>query len=206
MAIRLTVHPCREPLVGKSHWWGEPDLPEDMPYPCTQTVEGGEIYDNPLTFVCQIKCSDIADLDKGGLLPHKGFLYFFAPLDYFLGEEDSPLTYHDKPVVLYSEQEDDLEPYEIYWEESGESIFKEAEAIDFSEIQDRSGEGILLLGKPYQDEIRDAHPDCISLLQIDENDDWGLRFYDCGMYYFLLSEDDIKNGRWNRVEGDLFFY
>lgn len=68
------------------------------------------------------------------------------------------------------------------------------------------GDGNILLSVPFQDEITDAHPDCISLLQIDENDDWGLRFYDCGMYYFLMSKNDIKNGRWDRVEGDLFFY
>ena len=68
------------------------------------------------------------------------------------------------------------------------------------------GDGHILLGELYQDEIRQAHPGCLSLLQIDEDDRWGLRFYDCGMYYFLVRPGDLKARRWHRVEGDLFFY
>ena len=57
-----------------------------------------------------------------------------------------------------------------------------------------------------QDEIRQAHPGCLSLLQIDEDDRWGLRFYDCGMYYFLIRPGDLRHRRWERAEGDLYFY
>ncbi len=205
MAINITTHPTEENLIGKSHWWGAPDMPEDMPFPYVTINDGEEEYDEPLTFICQIRLADIAVLDKKGLLPHKGMLYFFAPIDYFLGE-DSPLDYHTPPVILYTEQETGLAPYDLHWEDTGESVFSPAEAITFSEMEGEEGDGHILLGKPYQDEIADANPGCISLLQIDEDDRWGLRFFDCGMYYFLMPEKDLKARRWDKVTGELFTY
>ena len=64
-------------------------MPEGMAYPCIDVEDGdGGTYPEPLTFVCQIRCKDIAGLDTDGLLPHSGMLYFFAPIDYFLGGGD----------------------------------------------------------------------------------------------------------------------
>ena len=89
--IKLETTPVDSPLYGQSKWWGEPDLPEELEWPeITVTDEDGETYNDPLTFVCQIRCEDIAELDSQGLLPHKGMLYFFAALDYFLGDFDTP--------------------------------------------------------------------------------------------------------------------
>ncbi len=192
-------------LTGKSHWWGAPDLPENQPYPYVTISDGDDTFDEPLTFVCQIKLSDIAEYDKENLLPHSGMLYFFAPIDYFLGE-DSLLDYHTPPVVIYSPIENGLEPYELYWEGTDESIFRPAEEIRFTQMADCSGDGHIILGKPYQDEISEAHPGCISLLQIDEDERWNLRFYDCGMYYFLINPTELAARNWSAVEGDLFFY
>ncbi len=206
MAIQIKTHPTDEDLTGRSHWWGAPDMPEDMPIPYVTIEDGIEIYDEPFTFVCQIRLEDIAELDKEGLLPHKGMLYFFAPIAYFLGDNMTSLDEHMAPVVLYTEQETGLKPYDLHWEDSGESVFRPAEAITFSLMEEAEGDGHILLGKPYQDEIADAHPDCISLLQIDEDDDWNLRFYDCGMYYFLIPESALKSRDWTKVIGDLFFY
>ena len=31
--IKINTRPSKENLVGRSHWWGAPDLPADMPYP-----------------------------------------------------------------------------------------------------------------------------------------------------------------------------
>lgn len=92
MAIEITTRQTGLCMTGRSHWWGAPDLPEDVPYPCVEVMEGNESYYEPLTFVCQIRCKDIASLDPENLLPHSGMLYFFAPIDYFLGEYDSPLV------------------------------------------------------------------------------------------------------------------
>lgn len=63
-----------------------------------------------------------------------------------------------------------------------------------------------MLGKPYQDEVQESHSGDICLLQIDENDDWGLRFYDCGMYYIFMNPVNIKNGEWNQASSELFYY
>ena len=85
MAIKITTRITDKDLTGHSHWWGAPDMPEGMAYPCIEVEdEDGGRYPEPLTFVCQIRCADIAGLDPEGLLPHKGMLYFFAPIDYFL--------------------------------------------------------------------------------------------------------------------------
>ena len=182
-------------------------MPEGMAYPCIEVEDGdGGTYPEPLTFVCQIRCRDIADLDMEGLLPHRGMLYFFAPMDYFLGDDSSPLDYHDSPAVLYTEREEGLVPYELCWEGTDESVFRPAEELIFTTADSPRGDGHILLGEPYQDEIRQAHPGCLSLLQIDEDDRWDLRFYDCGMYYFLIRPGDLRSRRWERAEGDLYFY
>ena len=207
MAIRIETRLTDRDLTGRSHWWGAPDMPEGMAYPCIDVEDGdGGTYPEPLTFVCQIRCKDIAGLDTDGLLPHSGMLYFFAPIDYFLGEDGSPLDYHDSPAVIYTEREDGLVPYALCWEGTDESVFRPAEEMMFNPADSPRGDGHILLGEPYQDEIRQAHPGCLALLQIDEDDRWGLRFYDCGMYYFLIRPGDLKARRWERAEGDLYFY
>lgn len=206
MAIEITTRQTGLCMTGRSHWWGAPDLPEDVPYPCVEVMEGNESYYEPLTFVCQIRCKDIASLDPENLLPHSGMLYFFAPIDYFLGEYDSPLDYHEPPVVIFSEKENGLAPYRMCWEGTDESIFRPAEEMVFSMAKGRCGDGHMLLGEPYQDEIRDSNPGYVQLLQIDEDDRWGLRFHDCGTYYFLIPAQDLKDRRWNRVRGALFFF
>ncbi len=206
MAIRITTKSTDECLVGKSHWWGAPDLPPDVPYPCVMVNDGYEEYPEPLTFVCQIRCGDIADLDLDNILPHSGMLYFFAPLDYFLGEAESPLDYHVPPCVIYSPTTVGLSSYEIHWEGTNESVFRPAEKIIFSVSNESSGDGILMLGHPYQEEVRQAHEGDVCLLQIDENDRWCLRFYDCGMYYIFMHPEDIKRGYWGNVQSELFYY
>ena len=73
MAIKITTRITDRDLTGRSHWWGAPDMPEGMAYPCIEVEdEGGGRYPEPLTFVCQIRCADIAGLDPEGLLPHRG--------------------------------------------------------------------------------------------------------------------------------------
>lgn len=206
MAISIKTRITDKDLTGKSHWWGAPDLPSDIPYPYVNIDENDETYPEPLTFVCQIKCSDIAIYDSENLLPHTGFLYFFAPIDYFLGEYYSPLDYHTDPVIIYSSQENNLKPYKLCWEDTDESIFRPAEEIVFKKSTTLKGQDIRMLTLPYQDEISDQYIDCMAVLQLDEEDKWGLRFFDCGMYYFLMKRKDIINREWNKVKGALFTY
>ena len=71
--LRLADIPSELP-VGASHWWGYPDLPEDMPIPTVTDPTDGNTY--ALNFICQI---NLADLPEGIIrLPHSGLLLFFA--------------------------------------------------------------------------------------------------------------------------------
>lgn len=205
MAITISTTPTQENLQGKSHWWGAPDLPADLAYPFVE-IEAVEPYLEPLTFICQIRCEDIATYDTQNLLPHIGMLYFFAPIDYFLGEVNSPLDHKAHPVVLYSPSCDNLKPYDIKWENSEESIFRPAESISFHECNGNSCYGLALLTEPIQDEIKAYNSGRISLLQLDGVDRWNMRFYDCGMYYILISHNDLKAQNFNNLKADIFTY
>lgn len=209
--IKITTQPADNPLFGQSKWWGQPDMPEELEYPeITLVDDDGEEYQDPLTFVCQLRCEELAALDPEGLLPHEGMLWFFAALDYFLGDMDSPAYPGMGPWqqkyfrVLYSPKCDDLHTHSIVYDD-GTPVGLPAEAITFS-LCDESGDGIRLLGEPYIEEVREEMPGRMSLLQIDEDDRWNLIFHDCGMLNFLITPDDLRNHRWDKVECYLFSF
>lgn len=213
--IKIATRPAassKDNLTGRSKWWGAPDLPESVPYPFVEIDTEAESYPEPLTFICQIRLKDIAAFNTEGMLPHSGMLYFFAAIDYFLGE-DSPLDlpshgYSGELIrVIYSEQEDDLQPYSLTWEDSGESVFRDAEEIVFDSVADGSYSVFShgLLGNA-NDEVEEWYPNMIPLLRVEEEDRWGLRFYDCGTLYFLISPEDLSRRRFDKVMTELFFY
>ena len=99
--INIRADVTNDNLVGKSHMWGAPDLPADMPYPYVMVqTEDGEEYPEPLPFVAQIRLADIAHLDAEGLLPHTGMLYVFAAIDYFFTKKgiDEIRRTHQSPI------------------------------------------------------------------------------------------------------------
>ena len=209
--IKLETHPADNPLFGQSKWWGQPDMPEELDYPEVTVVDDdGEEYLDPLTFVCQIRCQDIAALDPEGLLPHEGMLYFFAALDYWLGDYDAAthpgLGLWPKHFfrVLYSPSCDDLHTHSIVYDD-GTPVGLPAEAITFTPC-DKADDGIRLLGRPYLEEVCEQHPDMISLLQVDEEDRWHLVFYDCGMLNFLITPEDLRHRRWDKAQCHLFSF
>lgn len=200
MAIRLTVKETDRVLFCGSKWWGDPDMPEAMEYPMTE--------DYPLTFVCQINCEDIAKFDPEGKLPHEGMLYFFAALDQWLGYE-SPLEngIGEWPkghfVVKYA-KEINFETFRscIMVDEDDNPITEPEHEIEFSECAD-DADGIKLLGVPFYEEIRMEYPDMINLLQLDEDDELCMRFYDCGMVNLLMKESDLKFKNWKKTKAYL---
>lgn len=208
--IKLIFSKTSESLEGRSKWWGAPDLPAGSPYPVVHCAEDGDEWDEPLTFLCQIRCEDIAALDPEGLLPHGGMLYFFAAVDYFLGM-DCPLytplgEWPEENVrIMYSPGCEGLEPYEMHWD-NGESVFLPAEKLDF-ESCGACDDGFKLLGRPYLVEVNEEYDDdFVSVLQIDGNDDWGLRFFDCGMLFLLLRKSQLLGRDWERTVGNLFSF
>lgn len=205
-SIKLIFNTEPSPCIGGSKWWGAPDLPAGSPYPTVPCQEDGDQWDEPLTFLCQIRCGDIAPFDPEGLLPHVGMLYFFAAIDYFLGLDcpiDTPIgKWADNRVrVMYSPTCDGLEPYEMHYDD-GDSVFYPAIGLSFENCPERD-DSFKLLGKPYLDEINEQYENYVSLLQIDENDSWGLRFYDCGMLCLLIRPEDLAARRWGSVQGCL---
>lgn len=230
--INITTSPTDRDLIGRSHWWGAPDLPEDVPYPYVMVTdrnvivddngeprcddEGNELYEEeeypePLTFICQVRMEDVAPLDREGLLPRKGMMYFFAAIDYFLGE-DSPIEIPmhgeagDMVRVIYVEDvPDNLQPYDLHWEDTGESVFRPAEAMTFGPGDDTAG-CHAMLSVPYQDEVTDSNPGYIALLQLEEDERWRLRFFDCGSLYLLIRPDDLRRRCFDNMRCEVFTY
>lgn len=206
MAIGIQTHRTVEDLSGKSHWWGFPDLPEGTAYPVRgETDEDG--LEDTLTFICQIRLEDIAAFDKENMLPHKGMLYFFADLDYFLGDleaEAQHLGFWDSDAfrVIYSPETDNLHTHRVQWED-GSDACPAPEEITFSEAPDNSY-GHRLLGIPYYEETAQEAPGHISLLQIDEDDSWGLRLYDLGNLNFLISPAALAASDFTKAQ--LYFH
>ena len=209
--IKIETIPSDNPLTGQSKWWGQPDMPENMDFPeVTLCDDDGEEYQETLTFVCQIRCEDVAPYDTERLLPHEGMLYFFAALDYFLGDIETSvypgLGIWDKKYfrVLYSATCEDLHTHQVIYDDGSPAHFP-AEKLFFSSCCELD-DGIRLLGQPYIDDVRQDYPQQISLLQIDESERWNLRFHDCGMLNFLISPDDLRNRRWDKVKCHLFSF
>lgn len=204
--IGINTQPSEDGLYAQSKWWGFPDLPDNLDWPTVETTDEGETFEDPLTFICQIRCSDIAELDPEGLLPHEGMLYFFAALDYFLGDLDAWTApgMGEWPAecfrVLYSPTCEGLNTHTVFYdEEETEPAALPPEKIVFG------GDGFTwLLGEPYMEETREALLGFINLLQIDENDDWGLRFFDSGMLNFFISPEDLAARRFDRVRAWLY--
>lgn len=199
----MTLQKSDRVLFCGSKWFGDPDMPENMQYPTVEVTEEGETYDYPLTFICQINCEDIAPYDKEGRLPHEGMLYFFAALDEWLGYESA--THNGlgewpkgEFVVKYTKSIN-FETFQscILVDDEDQPLTDPELEIVFSECDD-AADGIKLLGVPFFEDVRQQYPDMINLLQLDENDEIGLRFYDGGNLNLLMKESDLKFGNWKR--------
>ena len=194
MAISIKTYRTDEDLCGKTHWWGFPDLPDGVEYPVKDGIDS-DGFEDTLTFVCQIRMEDIAPYDTRGLLPHEGILYFFADLDYFLGDMDACAQHlgfwgTDAFKVIYAPRTDNLFTHRVQWEDGSDACLP-AEAMEFNSIAERAY-GHKILGTPYYEEVEAEAPGMISLLQIDEDDDWGLRLFDLGMINFLITPDALS--------------
>ena len=203
MAIKITTGQTGESLKAKSHWWGFPDLPSGIGFPLLAGGVCDDEGEDLMTFICQIRLAEIAESDTENLLPHEGMLYFFADLDYFLGDLKAPCeglgfwregTYK----VIYSPDIEHLDTH-IVVDENGHDACLPAESIGYGEA-DEEDYGHKLLGVPFFDEVREEAPGYVSLLQMDEDERWNLRFYDCGMMNFLMSREDWAARRFDNVK------
>ena len=79
--------------------------------------------------------------------------------------------------------------------------------IHFSQCEDLA-DGIKLLGKPYYEDVRNEYPEMLNLLQLDEDDDLGMHFYDCRMEFdgelnLLIKPSDLGYGNWKKTKAYL---
>lgn len=208
-SIRIKLSKAKEELLEQSKWWGAADLPDGWDYPEIPYEDG---INDPMTLVCQIRCADLAPFDPGNLLPHEGMLYFFAAIDEYLHALDEDGYYVEREChngmgewspdayrVLYSPSEKNLVIHNTV-NEDGSPAYLPAEKIDFELSDDPFDPNFKLLGQPYYEEVRELYPDYLNLLQIEENEDWGLVLYDCGMICFLILPEDLMARRFDRVK------
>lgn len=205
--IGISTEPAAgENLSGCSKWWGFPDLPESLDWPSVPVNDDGDEYDDPLTFICQIRCEELAPYDPEGLLPHAGMLWFFAALDYFLGNPDAAcypgLGVWEAPYfrVFYAPSCEDLHEHTLVYDDGTPAVLP-AESVRFFRADGDTY--TRLLGAPFYEEVSWELPGMLSLLQIDENDAWGLRFLDSGMLNFMISAEDLAARRFSAARAVL---
>lgn len=106
---------------------GKPYLPIDFVWPTFYNKEDG--ITRPLSFFCQINLSDVKKLDKEGVLPEEGMLYFFyecESLRWGFEPDDK-----DAATVIYFESIRGFHPVELPKELSKEYVIPEI-AIQFT--------------------------------------------------------------------------
>ena len=201
MAIKLELKRTERILFCGSKWWGDPDMPENMQYPTMQVNEDGEVYDYPLTFVCQINCEDIAPFDKEGKLPSEGMLYFFAAIDDYIGYE-SPVQNPEgewpkgRVAVKYAKtiNFETFQTCMLVGDEDEQLTEPELEIV-FSECGDDEP-GIKML---CNDSIQPEH---LTLMQMVSDTVSGLNLQDKKIS-FIMKDSDLKFGNWKRAKAIL---
>ena len=200
-AIQIRLSKTEDDLFCRSKWWGNPDIPADFD------------FDDSLMFLCQIRCEDLVDYDRENILPHKGMMYFFCDIAYYLGFYNDfdppcgPLWSGEYVKVYYVEDVDENSFKQIIFDDDWFPTIKERK-IDF-ELVDENRDGHKLLGEPFQFEYEDWETPCkgwINLLQIDSDEDvdYNLMFMDMGMLYVIVEPDDLRKRDFSKVMAYLY--
>lgn len=215
MAIRLTLNKTEKPLFCESKWWGDPDMSPEMEYPMMRVCEhsdgtseilkagqepsDGEVYEYPLTFICQIRCEDLVPFDTENKLPHDGMLYFFAAMDEYTGY-DSPVhlglgEWPKGSVIVKYTKSINMETFQacIMVDDDDQPLTEPALEISFGKCE-ADADGLKLFGNAFFADVREQYPDYMNLLQLDGDDTAGMEFYDCGMLNFLITKQDFDKG------------
>lgn len=163
------------------HLWGFALLPDAFPYPCR-----GE--ENPMTLVCQARWDE-------------GIVCIFADLDYFFGDIEADGGHlgewgRDYFKVVYTGLDTPLHLHEIRYPD-GTPAVPESQPL---------GDTFLHPPTCWQDELEQDFPGYEVLLQLEEDEEIGLRFYDCGTLFFLIRPEDLAAHHFDRVRCVLYSY
>ena len=197
-SIKINLKNTDEDLFMRSKWWGNPDLPVGFDVP------------DDLTFICQIKCDELAAFDEDNLLPHKGMLYFFAAIDYYFGNFDSynPTDFYwgSEDVKVFYVEDIENQTFEqiVFVDDEDKPVAMKELAIEFSS-DDALCYGNKMLGEPYNREWEDwdsPYNGWTELLQVDSDDydECTLNFMDWGMLHFIINPNDLKNNDFTKVK------
>ncbi|PFL19035.1 cytoplasmic protein [Bacillus cereus] len=220
-----TVFPCVKVVpkqeetvaIGSSKMGGVPDLPDSFEYPMYKG--------NPLHFIAQFNLSDLQNVRMEHNLPKKGMLYFFSIENYF--EEDVDPTkagrvlYYDISVEQLCRANETQAKYtqcaitfELTYKLPELFIEDEADSDRFLQLLEElipdNYDNHQMFGEPFsvQEEVlyetgeyMGIEPQQMTLLfQIDSdhkncNMVWG----ELGMLYFCISNEDLKNRRFENT-------
>lgn len=196
-SIKICLEDSENDLFMQSKWWGNPDLPQNFDVP------------EDLTFICQIRCDEIAAFDDGNLLPHKGMLYFFAAIDYYFGNFDSyyPVEFYwnneDVKVFYIEDIENQTFEQVVFVDDYDKPIALKEKRITFEKAESLC-DGNKMLGEPYNREWEnwdEPYNGWLELLQVDSDDYDGatLNFMDWGILHFLIDPKDLINKDFTKV-------
>lgn len=196
-SIKFILEKTDKDLFMQSKWWGNPDMPEKFDVP------------DDLTFICQIRCDEIAEFDEENLLPHKGMLYFFAAINYYFGDFDSycptDLYWNNEEVKAFYVEDIDNQIFEqvVFVDDDDKPVAMKELKIKFSKAADHC-DGNKMLGEPYNREWEDwdePYDGWTELLQVDSDDyeECTLNFMDWGMLHILINPKDLKNRDFTKV-------
>ena len=186
----------------RSHWWGFAALPKGM----TQPYRGEH---NPMTLVCQFALGE-------------GAVWVFADLDYWFGDweaESGGLGEWDKSFykVLYAPKAEEVFKHEIRYADGSPAVPAErvmeewrnggVEKMRSGGVKEwRSGSHVLGRATAWTDELAQEYPGYEVLVQLEEDDAIGLRFYDCGSLFFLIKTEDLEARNFENVKCVLYSY
>lgn len=107
-AIKITVKKAPEGYdLGASKFFGTPTVP----------LAWKDDFDEDEVFLCQIRLSDIAELDQENRLPHTGYLYMFLHTEEGKYRLRADVRYHEgEPELAFDEFNAAVEEYEKYTE------------------------------------------------------------------------------------------
>ena len=202
--IRLSVPPEKLSATS-SRFWGNPALPQDMPFPVYGDVDG----ERPYVFLCQINLKEFAPYDADNRLPHTGLLSFFARIDpylgYWTGTESIGGTVSGKDAVkvMYFPSCDGL--VEVQPADSPDiPSVPSGLCMEFSLTSSGLQDDHAVFASPVHRQWETWDPpfeDWVILLQADsfEGDDFSLDFMDVGVLDFLISPEDLEKCRFDDV-------
>lgn len=200
-SIKINLEKANEDLFMQSKWWGNPDMPVNFEVP------------DDLTFICQIRCDEIAEFDDENLLPHKGMLYFYAAIDYYFGDFDSynptDLYWNNEDIKVFYVEDIDNQTFEqvVFVDDDDNPVALKDLKITFSKAGPMC-DGNKMLGEPYNREWEDwdePYNGWTELLQVDSDDYEGatLNFIDWGMLHILIDHKDLKARDFTKVTSSI---